>query len=88
MVATGAQRLGASDSVDVPPVAPGLQSATVTVVAGEATVTTDDGAVQVPAGVSLTWSVAKDSDATLTLSTLQVEAAPPSDALVTWTRLS
>ena len=45
---------------------PGLQSVSLTVLAGTVNVTMTDGsAVPIPAGVTMTWSVAKDEDSAL-----------------------
>jgi hypothetical protein len=63
---TGVRRLAGDEVVTLSGLHPGLQSATLTVLAGQGTVTTDDGTETIPAGVTLTWSVSKDSDQALT----------------------
>ncbi|MGX1301338.1 hypothetical protein RKD35_002826 [Streptomyces albogriseolus] len=60
-----------------------LQSVTVTVLAGAASVSTSDGTADLPAGASLTWSVATDSDSALDALTVTTDAAD--DVLVTAT---
>ncbi|MTE20281.1 hypothetical protein F0L17_14415 [Streptomyces sp. TRM43335] len=64
-VLTGARRLTGDTVLDVAGLYPGLQSVTLTVVAGEGTATTSDGTVTVPAGATLTWSVTTDRDEAL-----------------------
>lgn len=55
---------------------PGLQSVTLTVLAGAVNVTMTDGAaVPVPAGLTMTWSVAKDEDSALSAATFAGAAA-------------
>ncbi|MBL0777841.1 hypothetical protein G6541_11075 [Streptomyces albidoflavus] len=60
-----------------------LQSATVVVLAGSATVATSDGTAEVPAGASLSWSVATDQDSAVAVLTVTTDAAD--DVLVTAT---
>ncbi|MFD5570472.1 hypothetical protein [Streptomyces cadmiisoli] len=81
VVSTGLRRLAASASLDVKATWPGLQSASVTVLSGTAQVTPTGGpAVAVPAGVTLTWSVADTDDSSL--DALAVAAAVASDVLI------
>ncbi|MFI9591203.1 hypothetical protein [Nonomuraea sp. NPDC052265] len=55
---------------------PGLQSVTVTAIAGSVLVSMSDGvAVPIPAGVTMTWSVAKDEDSALAAASFTGAAA-------------
>lgn len=66
LVSTGIRRI--TDATPQTMVAdhPGLQSVTITVLAGVVNVSTNDGTAQsVPAGVSLTWSVSDTDDSSL-----------------------
>ncbi|MCC9686867.1 hypothetical protein [Streptomyces sp. MNU103] len=60
-----------------------LQSVTVVVLAGSATVATSDGTAEVPAGASLSWSVATGQDSAVAVLTVTTDAAD--DVLVTAT---
>lgn len=85
VVATGGQRIqpdGGQEVVDVAGSVGRLLSATVTVITGEATVTTDSGSLPIPAGASLTWGT---SDPGQQLSTLVVTVPDGGDALVHYT---
>jgi hypothetical protein len=63
----------------------GLQSVSLTVLAGTVNVTMNDGAaVPVPAGVTMTWSVAQDSDTALAAASFAGAAAGAS-YLLNWT---
>lgn len=82
---TGIERLAASSTVNYAAVYPGLQSISITVLAGGATVTMTTGtAVPVPAGTSLSWSVADDDDSVLADAEVTA-AAGTGDVLVHWT---
>lgn len=82
---TGIERLAASSTVNYAAVYPGLQSISITVLAGGATVTMTTGtAVPVPAGTSLAWSVADDDDSVLADAEVTATAGT-SDVLVHWT---
>ncbi|MEV0822527.1 hypothetical protein [Nonomuraea rubra] len=84
-VSTGVQRLTAGQSVNYAANHPGLQSITVTVLAGGATVTMNTGVgVALPAGVALTWSVV-DTDDTSLAAAVVAAANPGGDVLVNWT---
>ncbi|MER6632314.1 hypothetical protein ABT301_29540 [Streptomyces sp. NPDC000987] len=83
VVNTGLNRLTAAGTFDVKGAAPGLQSATVTVLAGTAQVTTSSGTVTIPAGLSLTWSVSDDDDSVL--SVLSVTAPAGADVVTNYT---
>ncbi|WP_413808121.1 hypothetical protein [Streptomyces sp. OE57] len=63
---TGIRRTSGDEVVNLSGIHPGLQSATLTVLAGQGTVTTDDGTATIPAGVTLSWSVSQDTDQALT----------------------
>ncbi|MFF4733340.1 hypothetical protein ACFY3M_50715 [Streptomyces mirabilis] len=64
---------------------PGLQSVSLTVLAGAVNVTMSDGAaVPVPAGVTMTWSVAQDSDTALAAASFAGATAAAS-YLLNWT---
>ncbi|MDP4501061.1 hypothetical protein [Nonomuraea turcica] len=63
---TGVRRLTGDEVLNLSGLHPGIQSVTLTVLAGQGTVTTDDGTETIPAGVTLSWSVSKDSDQALT----------------------
>ncbi|MFI7467435.1 hypothetical protein [Nonomuraea sp. NPDC049646] len=64
---------------------PGLQSVSLTVLAGAVNVTMSDGAaVAVPAGVTMTWSVAQDSDTALAAASFAGATAAAS-YLLNWT---
>ncbi|MDX2643493.1 hypothetical protein PV341_07870 [Streptomyces sp. PA03-1a] len=82
-VNTGLNRLTAAGTFDVKATAPGVQSATVTVLAGTAQVTTSSGTVTVPAGLSLTWSVADTDDSSLAV--LSVTALAGADVVTNYT---
>ncbi|WP_143675844.1 hypothetical protein [Streptomyces milbemycinicus] len=83
VVGTGLNRQIAAGTFDVKAAAPGLQSATVTVLTGTAQVTTSSGTVTIPAGLSLTWSVADDDDSVL--SVLSVTVAAGADVVTNYT---
>jgi hypothetical protein len=83
-VGTGMRRLGAADgNVNFKTLQPGLQSATLTVLAGAVTASGSDGTVIVPSGVSLTWSVNDTDDSSL--GAVQVTGQPGSDYIVNYT---
>lgn len=85
VVATGGQRIqpdGGQEVVDVTGSVGRLLSATVTVIAGEATVTTDSGSLPIPAGASLTWGTSGPGQQ---LSTLVVTVPDGGDTLVHYT---
>src|SRR5690606_18586944 len=85
VVATGGQRIqpdGGQEVVDVAGSVGRLLSATVTVITGEATVTTDSGSLPIPAGASLTWGTSGPGQQ---LSTLVVTVPDGGDTLVHYT---
>jgi hypothetical protein len=64
---------------------PGLQSVTLTVLSGFVTVTMSSGAnVTIPAGVTMTWSIAKDDDTALDHATF-VGTTDAANYLLNWT---
>jgi hypothetical protein len=64
---------------------PGLQSVTLTVLSGFVAVTMSNGAnVTIPAGVTMTWSVAKDDDTALDRATF-VGTTAAANYLLNWT---
>ncbi|MGW4731833.1 hypothetical protein ACWEQC_22165 [Streptomyces shenzhenensis] len=81
VVNTGLNRL-TEGTFDVKGAAPGLQSATVTVLAGTAQVTTSSGTETIPAGLSLTWSVSDDDSS---LSVLSVTSPAGADVVTNYT---
>lgn len=86
-VFTGVMRyVGAVAGAALKTAYPGLQSVTVTVLAGSMNLGTDSGGgtpINIPAGVSLTWSVGDDDDSSLGLFNFQPLAG--GDAIVAWT---
>jgi hypothetical protein len=64
---------------------PGVQSVSLTVLAGNVDVTMSDGtSVPIPAGVTMTWSVAQDSDTALAAAAF-AGATAASQYLLNWT---
>ncbi|MFI5629216.1 hypothetical protein ACIA8E_07515 [Streptomyces sp. NPDC051664] len=80
-VHSGGASLAPSTAAALP--ASGLQSVTVTTLTGNTVVVTDSGSVTIPAGASLTWSVTRDQDQALTVTS--VTTGPVASALVAWT---
>ncbi|KAA9379621.1 hypothetical protein F5972_08165 [Microbispora cellulosiformans] len=65
-LSTGVRAVNGTAVQDIAGSFPGLQSVSLTVLAGTVNVTMTDGsAVPIPAGVTMTWSVAKDEDPAL-----------------------
>ncbi|MFF1834233.1 hypothetical protein ACFVXE_08510 [Streptomyces sp. NPDC058231] len=80
-VHSGGANLAPSTAAALPTA--GLQSLTVTTLTGTTDVVTDSGTVTIPAGATLTWSVTRDQDSNLTVTSVTTGAA--STALVAWT---
>jgi hypothetical protein len=84
-VQTGIRRVTGTAAQALKTEFPGLQSVSLTVLAGVVTVTMSSGAAQaVPAGVTLTWSVADTDDSSVALATFAGSAAA-ADFLLNWT---
>lgn len=84
-LSTGVRRITGAAPQDLAAAFPGLQSVSLTVLAGEVQVTMSDGsAVPIPAGASLTWSVAQDTDSALTAAAFTGASAAAS-YLLNWT---
>ncbi|MYX39033.1 MULTISPECIES: hypothetical protein [unclassified Streptomyces] len=65
-LSTGVRAVTGTAAQDLVAGFPGLQSISLTVLAGAVNVTMTDGsAVPIPAGITMTWSVAKDEDSAL-----------------------
>lgn len=65
-LSTGVRAVTGTAAQDIAGAFPGLQSVSLTVLADAVNVTMSDGsAVPIPAGVTMTWSVAKDADSSL-----------------------
>ncbi|MFF1965447.1 hypothetical protein ACFVW5_17900 [Streptomyces sp. NPDC058232] len=82
-VHSGGANLAPSTAAALP--ASGLQSVTVTTLTGNTVVVTDSGPVTIPAGATLTWSVTRDQDQALTVTS--VTTGPVATALVAWTNV-
>ncbi|MGW2074264.1 hypothetical protein ACWCPK_38510 [Streptomyces sp. NPDC001953] len=82
-VHSGGANLAASTAAALP--ASGLQSLTVTTLTGNTVVVTDSASVSIPAGATLTWSVTRDHDQALTVTS--VTTGPVATALVAWTNV-
>ncbi|WP_329368724.1 hypothetical protein OG896_24545 [Streptomyces sp. NBC_00669] len=82
-VHSGGANLAASTAASLP--TSGLQSLTVTTLTGNTVVVTDSGSVTIPAGATLTWSVTRDQDQALTVTS--VTTGPVATALVAWTNV-
>lgn len=80
-VHSGGANLAASAAATLP--TSGLQSLTVTALTGTTDVVTDSGTLTVPVGATVTWSVSRDQDQELTVTSVTTAAA--STALVHWT---
>lgn len=83
VVSTGIRRVSGVAPLDLKALRPGLQSATLTVFAGEVSAVTSDGTGVVPTGASVTWSVADTDDSSLAALTLTGDVA--ADYLVAFT---
>lgn len=83
-VQTGIRRVTGTAAQALASAFPGLQSVSLAVLAGTVNVTMTDGNAQaVPAGVTLTWSVADTDDSSLALATF-VGAAAGADYVLNW----
>ncbi|MFF5668802.1 hypothetical protein ACFY8S_01475 [Streptomyces hygroscopicus] len=84
-LSTGVRAVTGTAVNDLAGAFPGLQSVSLTVLAGVVNVTMSDGtAVPVPAGVTLTWSVAQDADTALAAASFAGASADTS-YLLNWT---
>jgi len=84
-VSTGIRRVTGTAPQDVKAENPGLQSVSVTVLAGVLNVTMSTGAAQaVPAGMTLTWSVADTDDSSLAAASF-TGASAATDYVLNWT---
>ncbi|MEV0754958.1 hypothetical protein [Streptosporangium sp. NPDC050280] len=87
-VDTGVRAVTGTTAQDLVAEFPDLQSVSLAVLAGTVNVTTSAGsAVPIPAGVTLTWSVSKDTDTALAAASF-AGADPSSSYLLNWTYLS
>ncbi|MDX3237218.1 hypothetical protein PV392_16370 [Streptomyces sp. ME03-5709C] len=85
-VETGVRAVTGTTAQDLVAEFPGLQSISVAVLAGMVNVTMSDGTdVPIPAGVTLTWSVAKDTDTALAAASF-AGADGSASYLLNWTR--
>jgi hypothetical protein len=85
-LSTGVRAVTGTAAQDIAAAFPGLQSVSLTVLAGTVNATMTDGAaVPIPAGVTMTWSVAQDSDTALAAASFAGTAAGAS-YLLNWTR--
>ncbi|EMF20414.1 hypothetical protein H114_32764 [Streptomyces gancidicus BKS 13-15] len=84
-LSTGVRNVTGTAVQDLAAAFPGLQSVSLTVLAGTVNVTMSDGAaVPVPAGASLTWSVEQASDTALAVASFAGASAAAS-YLLNWT---
>ncbi|WP_329361190.1 hypothetical protein [Streptomyces sp. NBC_01483] len=84
-LSTGVRAVTGTAAVNLASAFPGVQSVSLTVLAGTVNVTMSDGAsVPIPAGVTMTWSVAKDSDIGLAAAAF-AGATAASQYLLNWT---
>ncbi|MFD8509706.1 hypothetical protein ACFV27_00970 [Streptomyces antimycoticus] len=84
-LSTGVRAVTGTAAQDIAAAYPGLQSVSLSVLAGTVNVTMSDGAaVPIPAGVTMTWSVAQDSDTALAAASFAGAAAGAS-YLLNWT---
>lgn len=84
-LSTGVRAVTGTAAQDIAAAFPGLQSVSLTVLAGTVNATMSDGtAVPIPAGATMTWSVAQDSDTALAAASFAGAAAGAS-YLLNWT---
>ncbi|MET9462431.1 hypothetical protein ABZY05_46790 [Streptomyces canus] len=84
-LSTGVRAVTGTAAQDIAGTFPGAQSVSLTVLAGSVNVTMSDGsAVPIPAGVTMTWSVAQDSDTALAAASFAGATAAAS-YLLNWT---
>ncbi|WP_433379416.1 hypothetical protein [Streptosporangium sp. CA-115845] len=87
-VNTGVRAVTGTAAQDLAAEFTGLQSVSLAVLAGAVNATMSDGsAVPIPAGVTLTWSVSKDTDTALAAASF-AGANPSAFYLLNWTYLS
>lgn len=87
-VSTGVRSGTGTDPVDLAAEFPGLQSVSLAVLAGSVAVTMSDGTgVEIPAGVTLTWSVSTGTDTALAAAAF-AGADPSASYLLNWTYTS
>ncbi|KQW11424.1 hypothetical protein [Streptomyces sp. Root369] len=84
-LSTGVRAVTGTAAQDIAGTFPGVQSVSLTVLADAVNATMSDGAaVRIPAGVTLTWSVAQDSDTALAVASFAGATAAAS-YLLNWT---
>lgn len=84
-LSTGVRNVTGTAPQDLAAAFPGLQSVSLTVTAGTVNVTMSDGsAVPIPAGVTMTWSVAQEADTALAAASF-TGASAASSYLLNWT---
>jgi hypothetical protein len=84
-LSTGVRAVTGTAAQDIAAAFPGLQSVSLTVLAGTVNATMSDGAaVPIPAGVTMTWSVAQDRDTALTAASF-TGASAAANYLLNWT---
>ncbi|MFF3654876.1 hypothetical protein [Streptomyces olivochromogenes] len=84
-LSTGVRAVTGTAAVNLASTFPGVQSVSLTVLAGTVNVTMSDGAnVPIPAGVTMTWSVAQESDIALAAAAF-AGATAASQYLLNWT---
>ncbi|MET8609812.1 hypothetical protein [Streptomyces misionensis] len=84
-LSTGVRAVTGTAPQDLAAAFPGLQSVSLTVTAGTVNATMSDGsAVPIPAGVTMTWSVAQDTDTALAVASFAGATASAS-CLLNWT---
>jgi hypothetical protein len=84
-LSTGVRAVTGTAAQNIAGTFPGAQSVTLTVLAGAVNVTMSDGAaVPIPAGVTMTWSVAQDGDTALAAASFAGATAAVS-YLLNWT---
>ena len=84
-LSTGVRAVSGTAAQNIADTFPGVQSVSLTVLAGAVNVTMSDGsAVPIPAGVTMTWSVVQDSDIALAAASFAGATAAAS-YLLNWT---
>ncbi|WP_437020648.1 hypothetical protein [Streptomyces sp. enrichment culture] len=84
-LSTGVRNVTGTAAQDIASAFPGLQSVTLTVLSGSVLTTMSNGAsVTIPAGVTMTWSVAQDSDTALAAASF-AGATAAANYLLNWT---
>ncbi|MER6557889.1 hypothetical protein ABT300_09000 [Streptomyces sp. NPDC001027] len=84
-LSTGVRNVTGTAAQDIAAAFPGLQSVTLTVLSGSILATMSDGTnVTIPAGMTMTWSVAQDSDTALVAAAF-AGATATTTYLLNWT---